>query len=793
MFKNYFVIALRVLSKNKIYVALNITGLGFALACCILAYMNYDYRANFDSNYTDTENIYRLNSKKIVNGSVEEWGVAPLALGETLAKNNPGIKKIARLYSDTEVIKNKGVKFNERIYFADANFFEFFKFSVTAGNVAQFANINTVIVSEAFAKKLFKDEDALNQKITIIDRKGAEQIYTVAAVINKLPANSSFQFDIITSFDNYFSKAEQIDWRNNNQVTAFISVADGNSTHAIEKQAQAYTGIYNSTRTDEKLEGFKLEPFKHIALSSDRDFEAYVNNSTLNANPRGVIVIGPAIMSFLILLIACFNFTNISISFASNRLKEIGIRKVLGGARQQLIKQFLIENIILCTMAAILAILFDGVLLSTFNSLFSLNLKFNFGDPPFYIFLLILPLFTALISGIYPAFYISSFKPISILKGQTTFGRSNRFTRFLLFAQFSLSCFALIMGISLVKNASYQRKVDYGYAVNEMAVLQIDSASEYGILSAAIKSDPHITSIAGTVNQIGEGSPTLKVQVEGHEIQATVTTIGGEEYLKTAGVTLKEGRHFYAGKSPDQDAAVLVNETLLTFLNIKSPLGQRIKVDSAYYTIVGVVKDYKEMGLHGKVPPVVLKAAKPEDFKYLVARIPQNNLTSVYKTLQDKWHQALPAKPFSGFLQSEVIEKEVYMNEGFKSVAFFLAISTIALSASGIFALVSLNIIRRRKEIGMRKVLGASTASIVTLINKEFIRMMLVSFAIGSALGFLLIDNFVFGIVYAYHPKIGVVPFALTLLIILITSAITVGSKVYRAATANPIKALGAE
>ncbi|MBC7915684.1 MAG: ABC transporter permease, partial [Pyrinomonadaceae bacterium] len=277
------------------------------------------------------------------------------------------------------------------------------------------------------------------------------------------------------------------------------------------------------------------------------------------------------------------------------------------------------------------------------------------------------------------------------------------------------------------------------------------------------------------------------------EIKANVASIGGEEYLKTAGVTLKEGRHFYPGKSLDQDASVLVNETLLTTLNIKSPLGQKIKVDSAYYTIVGVVKDYKEMGLHGKVPPVILKSANPDDFNYLVARIPENKLTSVYKSLQDTWHRVLPAKPFSGFMQNELIAKEVYMNEGFQSVAFFLALSTIALSASGIFALVSLNIIRRRKEIGIRKVLGASIVSIISLINKDFVKLMLTSFVIGSALGFLLIDNLLFRFVYVYHPEIGVLPFILTLLIILVTSAITIGAKVYKAAIANPIKALRTE
>jgi putative ABC transport system permease protein len=501
-------------------------------------------------------------------------------------------------------------------------------------------------------------------------------------------------------------------------------------------------------------------------------------------------VAGPAIMSFLILLIACFNFTNISISFASSRLKEIGIRKILGGVRQQLIRQFLVENVVLCLLASILAIFFVITLLPSFNGIAGLDLRFNLKDLSLYLFLFSLPLFTALISGLYPSLYISSFKPISILKGQTTFGDSNLFTKFLLCAQFSLTCFALIVGISLTKNAYFQASVDYGYAINELAVLEVNNVSEFNILSNTLKANPQVRNIAGTVNQIGEGSPVLKVETGGRKIDATVTTIGGEEYLKTTGVTLKEGRHFYSNQSMDAESSVLVNESLLPALNIKLALGHRIKVDSTFYTIVGVVKNYKEAGLHGEVTPIVLKLGNPENFRYLTVRADKTNLRTVYKAMQDTWHHILPGKPFRGFMQNELIEKELYMNEGIKSVSFFLAITTIALSASGIFALISLNIIRRRKEIGMRKILGASIFSIISILNKSYIRLMLLSFVIGSTIGFLLIDNLLFRFIYAYHADIGAMPFILTLIILMLASAITIGTKVYKAAISNPVKTL---
>lgn len=793
MIRNYFKIALRVLSRHKIFVALNIVGLGFALACCILSYLNYDYRASFDSNFTGTDDVYRLNAGKTVDRSTEQWGITLLPLGEAIAKNNPGVKRFARLYSTLGVVKNGEHLFSEHVYYADPSFFELFKFTLKTGNTAQLSNKNSVIISEGFANKLFKNKLAIGKKITLVNKNGEEQLYTVTAVLQKNPDNSSFQFDIITSFNNYFPVAEQMDWRSNVEVSTFVQIPDASSIKRIEKQVQNYAALCNRTKENGKVKSFRFQPFREIASSSDRDFEGFVHGSALNANPRGVIVIGPAVMSVLILLIACFNFTNISISFANNRLKEIGIRKVMGGVRQQLIKQFLIENLLLCIIASVIAIVFVGLLLPSFNSITTLNLRFNFSNLSLYIFLLVLPFSTAIISGLYPALYISSFKPISILKGQTIFGSSNGFTRFLLIAQFSLSCLALIVGISLSENASFQQTFDYGYAINELAVLPIDSASEYKTLINALKQNPRIISVAGTVNQIGEGSPVLKVQSGTTDVEATISAIGGEDYLATAGVKLVEGRHFYSGKSLDQDASILVNQTLLTELNIKSPLGKKIKVDSVWYSIVGVIADYNEAGLHGKVPPIVLKAANPDDYKYVTVRVNKTNILPVYKSIQDTWHQILPSKPFNGFLQSELIEKEIYMNEGFKSIAFFLAISTIILSASGIFALVSLNIIRRKKEMGMRKILGASIISIIGLINKDFIKLILVSVMIGSGLGFLLIDNLLFRYIYVYHPKIGAMPFILTLFIILFTSAITVGTVVYRAAIANPIKSLRTE
>jgi ABC-type antimicrobial peptide transport system permease subunit len=256
------------------------------------------------------------------------------------------------------------------------------------------------------------------------------------------------------------------------------------------------------------------------------------------------------------------------------------------------------------------------------------------------------------------------------------------------------------------------------------------------------------------------------------------------------GIRLKDGRHFHGGNGLDSEESIMVNQTLVNVLHLQKPVGEQIKIGDAYFTIVGVVEDYKEFGLHALVPPCVLRLAKPEEYKVMVVRAKENTLAEVNRFLQGSWPKVAPGIPFRGFLQSELTAKEKSLNEGFQVVAFFLALVTILLSASGLFALVSLNVIRRTKEIGIRKVLGASVWQIIRLINKDFIHLMLLAFTIGSLLGYLFINNLLFKFIYVYHPQVGAGAFITTFLLIMLSCIITVGVKVYKAASANPVKAL---
>jgi ABC-type antimicrobial peptide transport system permease subunit len=791
MLKNYLKIAIRIFWQHKIYVAINLAGLSFALACCILSYLNYNYRAAFDTNHTHAGNIYRVNALRKIEGASQRWGITPAPLGGALINDVPDVHRMARLYSQTVIVKKDENTINEELHFADKNLFSFFDLPLEAGNYEAFERRNNIVISRSLAIKYFGKEQAIGKQLNLL-KEGKSETFTVIGVLKRIPENSSLHFDMVTSFDNAFVSREKdlTDWRHAALITTFVEIKNKQSITALTSMLDRYAAVQNRLREDWKIEGFYLQPFREIALSSDIDFDNYVHNSSLNCNPRGVGMFVPAIMSLFILMIACFNFTNISIAFAGTRLKEIGMRKVMGGRKLQLIKQFLIENILICLVACLLSIVLVKSILPLLNSRSGMELRFNVVETPgLLIFIFLLPVITALVAGLYPSFYISSFEPIGILKGTTRFGPKSPFTRVLLFMQFSISSLSLIIGIALTKNAAYQNNADFGYAINDVAVTAITNKQEFAALNYILRDNADIVSMGGSVQQIGESATSGKVSVDNKEVTAQLAAVGGEGYLRTMGIRLLQGRHFYTGGS-DKTNSVIVNNTLIDQLHISQPVGKQIKVDSSYYTIIGVAADYKEFGLHGKVPPCILRQASDDDFRFMVVRANAGRLPEVQKAIKTAWHKIAPDKPYNGFLQSEVIEKEKYMNQGLQSVCLFLAAIIIALSASGLFALASLNILRRSKEVGIRKALGASIPDLMTLVSRDLILIIAAAFAVGSLLAYLIIKKIIFQLIYAYHADLSIDIFISTLGLVMFSCCATMGWKVYTASSLSPVKVL---
>lgn len=780
--------ATRQLVKHKVYMVINLVGLAFALSCCILSYSNYIYRSEFDQNHTRTENIYRINVMRQVDGSQQPWGITPAPLGRFLQQDISSVGTVTRFASKRVVVKAGDHVFHETIHFADKTFFDWFDFPLKAGNETALANQSQLTINQNIAEKYFGKENPIGKHLLLIDEKGHEKTYEIGAILAKIPSNSSFQLEIITNYANLSTgnPHRETSWINAEELSTFIKIPASKNRAFVEGQFTKYLNAYNQSLKDWKVSKFYLQPFRNIAYTSDRDLSGFVDGRVLNSNPRAVPLILPAVLSVLILIITCFNFTNTAIAFAGTRLKEIGVRKVLGGGRRQLISQFLLENIISCFAALLVALLLTESLLPYFNQWLQVELKLDYlGNLEMIGFLGGLTFITALISGIYPAFYISSFQPVAILKGKTRFS-TGVFNKVLLTVQFSICAMALLIGLVLTQNANYQQQVSMGYDMTMLDVVPVANEKEFHLLQNTISKHPKIITSAGTQGQIGTGDAyPVKAKLDKTEQEVHLLRIG-VNYLPAMGVKIVKGRDFNAHLESDYKNSILVNQTFAEQMNLAQPLGTELVLDSLRVRVVGVVQDYKENGNHGPIPPMAFRPVKAEAYQYLTLKAQPENLKEIRQYVEAEWRKVLPNVPFQAFYQVDVLEKEFRMNNGLKAMSLTLAMLIMLLSAVGLYGLVSLNILKRLKEVGMRKVLGASVSQIIYIITRGFMKLLFLSFVIGSALGYLFVSKLVFKVIYTYHTNIGWWPFVATLVAITGGAALTVGFKVYQTAHLNP-------
>ncbi|WP_158856769.1 ABC transporter permease [Lunatibacter salilacus] len=794
MIKNYLQIALRNLFRNKTYVLINLFGMGFALACCIVAFLNLDYKLRFDEHHHEnSSSVYRINTIRETENGKEAWGATPLALGYAISQDVSGVT-LMRLHNSIGIVKVDNRAFNEGIHFSDMRLLEALNFPLLHGDVSALNNDGTVVISEDTSFKYFGGENALDKEIIIIDEFKREKSYIVGAVTKRIPENTSIHFDVMVPINNLFEPTHfpENDWKADIQTSIFVELDEGYTPGKIDDLLRPYIAIHNSFRDDLKIARFYLQPFNDLAFTSDIDLSGWVRGRLLNRNAVGFTVTVTVFLSLLILLTACFNYINTSIAFSSNRLKEIGIRKVIGGTRTQLIKQFMGENLVLCFSSIVVGLLGAQFLIDAYNGMFdsSLDMRYVFSSRVL-IFLTILPFVTAVIAGSYPAFFISKYQPVEVLKGKTKFATMGKFSKILLGSQFSFSCFALLMGIVLAQNAAYQQEVDFGYDLRKVAVTAVNNPQEFSSFYNAVVQNSTIENAAGSFQIIGESSEVaIKTNPDDVERKTRKLEVGNN-YLNTLGIKLSAGRDFLEGSVQDMENAVIVNQKLLDELQWQdSPINKQIYIEEKAYTIIGVAQNHKEFGLLAEEPPCLFTQAQLEDYKYLSVNAPSDKVAEISNKLTEIWTKVNPDVPYNGFLQEMLIFKQLNMNKMLRNLCIFLAGVTLLMSAAGFFSIVSLTILKRTKEIGIRKVFGGSEPQMIQIISRGFIKLISIAFIIGSLLGYLLVDKVLFSQMYVYHIPLGIGAFLATFFIVTLVPMVTVGFKVYEAANANPVRTL---
>ena len=789
MLRNFLLITFRNFLKNKSFVIINVLGLGIGIACCIIAYYNNKFNADFDSFHSQKEDIYKISLTREVNNRQQQYGFTPLSLAPAIGNSISGLDQIVRLTHSTMPVRFEENIFSKRIAFADSNFFEVFDLSMISGKGETIKDEKSVIISKEFAGICFGTNDPIGKILKFYSDSGEESILMVSGIFEDLPENSSMQFDLLCHIDNLIeiNKIEEHDWKSWVAAT-FLLIQDESKVGSIEEQLARFIPIQNDIRKDWLISGFYIEPLKDIP-STGREIWA----NWLFAGLHPAALIAPTVMAVLLLLLACLNFTNTALAISSRRLKEIGLRKVFGGVRSQTMLQFLGENIILCFLALLVSLLMGYYLIDAYSNMWPyMTLKISLSDGlDFWLFLSGLLIVTGLVAGSYPAFYVSRFNPIRILKGDVKFSGGGLFSKILLVFQFILAITGIVSAVIFTQNAYFQNTLYLGYEKDKVIAVPVDDNSKLELFRNTIIQNPLINSIGQSEENIGWGnySRTLKWgEEQEHEVQGFDI---GKGYFETMGLELISGRYFDQDfMESERGSAIIVNEKFVTDFGWETAVGQKVKEsDTIDLTVVGVLKDFYPYGFWAKISPTMLKLGKKEQMRMLVIQTDEKNLEQVNKTMQEEWEKLIPNSVYPGFFQTEVVAEAKDINNQIRKIFLFLAIVSVILSLVGLYTLVSLNIIKKTKEIGIRKVLGASVMNLTKLINRDFAIILLIASVIGSALGYYLSDMLLASI-WTIYLDTSVLSFVIPVVFIFLVSVFTLSGKVYKAATRNPVDSI---
>ena len=791
MFKNLFKIILRNLWRYKSYTLINIIGMAIGIAAMVWGYQTYKFSYSFDDFHKDRDHVYRaLTYKKDAEGLK---GIIPMTAVLQAPLDFSGIKEAVRWDMRGASVKyDKSDAFAEQVHFTDPAFFNLFNFPTVAGS-NNIADQTSVLVTEKIAKKYFGDQDAIGKTLILYAGETYAMPLKVTGVLKDVPLNSTIRFDFITKFDNQLKAdgskiaADDSKWFID---AAFFHIPDHRNAARLEKEMNRYLAVQNKAREDWKVSGFKFLSLRKAALSREA-----ISSNSLYPRPEDSATFGPIVLAFLIFLSACLNFSNTTVARANRRLKEIGMRKVMGSTHAQLIRQLLLECSIIVMAAILLSVLMNNWWLPAFNQMFGeIDVRADYwNDTSLLVFLACMLAGATLLAGSYPAFYISRFNPTAIFRGSVKFGGSNLFSRLMLGLQLSIAIITVIAGIAFARNSEYQRNYDFGYSMETTLGITFGDSASYVPLKNEMAKIPEVSSLSGTRNHIAFSFRNVIAESEELKKETEFLEVG-RDYLKTMQLKLVAGRDFDPVSEADYDNALLITEKLAAQFGWKEKeaLGKRIFIDSANFSVVGILKDFHPDYLFNPMEPVAMKLAKESRFQFLIMQAKPEDLTMVYGKAQDAWKRLFPLKPFNGFYQNQVTAEAFETSKNIAIIFKWFAFVCMLLTATGLFALVSLTTLKKTKEIALRKVVGAAPHHIMVLINKSYFWIFLGSAIVGCYGGYAL-TKLLLDLIFKINAGVGSVAMIGSVAALFIIAAIVTGIKVWQAVRTNPVKMLRTE
>ncbi|MGG9964115.1 ABC transporter permease [Ferruginibacter sp. SUN106] len=813
MIKNYFKVAFRNLWKNKGYSAINIFGLAIGLATCLLITLYVTNELSYDKYLSDANRIYRINSDLRFGGGDLHMTQTSDMMGPLLKKDYPQVEEYARIYTNegSKLIKKGNEFINEpHIAYADSTFFTVFGLPAVEGDTKTALNEpNTIVVTTSTAKKYFGVVNVLGKNIEIKNDSGTTA-YKITAVINDIPQNSHFNFEFLLSMKNV--KYQWGQFTSHNFLT-YLLLKPGTDYKAFEKHLDEYTAKYVlpsvqqfikvSSMEELKKAGNKLQyslmPLTDIHLHSDYAFEI-----TPSGNIQYVYIFSA--VALFILLLACINFMNLSTARSANRAKEVGIRKVLGTERKTLIAQFLVESTLTAIIALIIAIAVAYFVLPLFNTIAAKSLSINdLLSVRILPFLVLLPFVVGLLAGSYPALFLSGFKPIVVLKGNVNTGfKKSNLRNVLVVFQFATSIMLIICTIVVYKQLDYIQNKKLGF--NKDQVLIINDAYALDKNVQAFKND--VLAMQG----VGSGTISSFLPVSSSSrndntyskeaVMDTKNSIDMQtwridyDYIKTMGMEIVQGRNFSKDFGADS-SALLITETTAKLLGYDNPVGKMLYApsnkqnDNNLYPreIIGVVKDFHFESLRQKMGPLCMSLRNSNGLASF--KISTANTKNLVAQIEAKWKTMAPGMPFSYRFLSDSFDDMYRSEQRAGSVAIVFAILAIVIACLGLFGLVTYMAEQRTKEIGIRKVLGATVGNVVTMLSKDFLILVGIAAILAFPVAWWAMHQWLRD--FAYRIDISVWVFVFAGIAALLIALLTVSFQAIKAALSNPVKSLRTE
>jgi putative ABC transport system permease protein len=789
MYKNYFKVAYRNILGNKFQSLANTLSLSIGIASVLIIILFVQSELSFDNFHQKSERLYRLN--KVVNSGAgktkndESSGL----FGKGMVDEFPEVQSATRFEQRGSVVftyKENSIKVKEAVY-ADANFFEVFDFQLKEGDKSKvLQRSSTVVLTEATAAAIFGSEDPIGKVVTGVGNVE----YQVTGIADDPPKNSHIQFDLLISWETTVPEKGplSINWMNNwmsQGITTYLLLKPEALVESVNDKLSAFEVNHIPDRAERY--DFYLQPFTDIYLgSSDIQF------STSMTGTKFIYILSTVALA--ILLIAIFNYINISTSKATMRSKEVGVRKVVGARKNQLILQHLLESFIMVLIASGIGFLLAKIGLPFFNEFTSRSLSFTDVGSEFILTSIILVVSLAIISGIYPALIVSNFKSIGMAKStNSAHGKGNVARQFLIGVQFIVTVVMIAATVIISRQSEYMQSVDLGYVGDNVLMTELSDAIYYNSepFVNALKANKYTSDFTMSQQTPVMSNIGYSVYVDGQTDKEVDVRIfrTDERFIDFYQMEVLAGRNFNESISTDS-AAVIINRTMFENTGWDDAIGKRLRIGSGpLVSVIGVVEDFNFRSLHSTVDPIVIQITKRP---YNVGiKVSGNNQAEVIKALEEIWFEFEPREPISySFLEQEVADFYKGENNVFKAIMIFAVIS-ILISCFGLYGLTSHTVQRKFKEIGIRKVLGASEGNVILLINQKFIIIMLLSLAVSIPISYTVMGQWLES--FAYRIKLDAFPFVLAIGITFAITMVTISIQTIKAARSNPVKALRTE